>query len=184
MPWRSSRARPSASISARPVGAQHEIAAPAGQLERQSRARARRGRRSPAADRALPSRRSTDSGTRSCRTARGSPGISGRLSTTPVAMSSLRDVMRRAVGERDVEARVAALGRRDLDVAQLDGVVLPQLLARDARGTRAAACRRARGSRASRATRRCAAGRCRTRARGAGSGRASAPRSVPRVRRR
>ena len=38
---------------------------------------------------------------------------------------------RSAIGERDMEPRLAALGRRHFDVAELDGLVRPQLIASD-----------------------------------------------------
>ena len=71
----------------------------------------------------------------------------------------LARLQRRPVGERDVEPRVAALGGGDLDVADLHGLVRPQLLARDPQELARRRCRRARGTRAWRARRRCADGR-------------------------
>ena len=139
MPLRSRRARSlAAAISGWTVRAQHEIAAPAGQLERQpqpARAAAVDRQRLIAHFPAVAVRTVEHARRRSSSR---KPGISGRLSTTPVAISSLRDwsAAPSASVTWNRESRHSAAD--DFDVAQLHGVVAAQLLARRSAGTRAA----------------------------------------------
>ena len=111
------------------VGAQHEIAAPGGQLQRESGRRARPFRRSRSADRELPSRRSTGQWNTLRPYSSRMPSISGRLSHDAGGDQQLarRDDLL-AVVERHLEASVSARTRVGHgDVAQFDGVVPLQL---------------------------------------------------------
>ena len=114
----------------RPVGAQHEVARSMPSVRGTARVRGCRGRKSQSAGPALPSRRSTGQWNTLRPYSSLNPFISGTLSTTPVAISSLREKTTRASSSIDSEAAAGdAFGRRCTCRDHLDGVVFRQLTA-------------------------------------------------------
>ena len=114
--------------------------------------RGSRGRRWRSADRALPSRRSTGQWNTLCPYSSLNPSISGTLSTTPVAISSLREkttlassstTLNRPPGTHSAAAAPIDVATRRCRTSRAH--------AGRCRGIRAAACRRASGSHSRRA---------------------------------
>ena len=142
MPLRSSRARSVPVDLGRTVGAQHEVAAPGGQLERQSetaRARAVDGDRLVAHLPAVAVRTVKHAAAVELAEARRSRAGCRTRRWRSAACATRTSRRRERHRER---GRRLARGAATLDIAQLDGVVCARAPRRAVAGTRAAACRR------------------------------------------